>query len=432
MKGFYLYVFQLYFWQFLLKLVLSDYTNLDYEGRLKSGAEIIYQAAQEYEINPKFILVMLQKEQSLIENPAPTQYNYDWAMGYARCDDCDPEHPVVAKYKGFGKQVDSGTWRQTYYIENSAQEWLKQVGQTYDIDGYQITPQTQATANLYTYTPHYFGNYNFWRIWKRWFTKIYPDGSLLQAKGEHGVWYIQFGKRRPVLSKTALVSRFDTSKIIAVSKTDLDQYATGQAIKFAQYSLLRSPAGTVYLLADDKLRGIASPEVFKMIGFNPEEIIDLPQEEINGYPLGESITIESIYPLGALLQDKTTGGVYYVKDAIKNPIWSKELMQKNYPSRKLTPVSPEELEKYPTGEPVKFKDGELVMSDSSPAVYVISNGEKRAIASGEVFESLGYKWDNIIRTNNKVLEIHSTGEMIVDTSLAEEEEEEVKLVITNF
>ncbi|MEK7508723.1 MAG: hypothetical protein AAB568_02610, partial [Patescibacteria group bacterium] len=54
----------------------------------QTAAEIIYQAAQTEGISPKVLLVLLQKEQSLVEDPTPTQYAFDWATGYAVCDGC--------------------------------------------------------------------------------------------------------------------------------------------------------------------------------------------------------------------------------------------------------------------------------------------------------------------------------------------------------
>ena len=167
---------------------LANYKTEDIDGKIKFASEIIYRAANDYKISPKFILVMLQKEQSLIETEIPTAYQLDWAMGYARCDDpvlCSPEN--VAEYKGFAKQADRGTWRQRFYLENSHKAWLKNANAAYEIDGTLITPVNQATANLYNYTPHLHGNRNFWKIWNRYFSKNYPDGTLLQIEGETAV-----------------------------------------------------------------------------------------------------------------------------------------------------------------------------------------------------------------------------------------------------
>ena len=145
----------------------------------------------------------------------------------------------------------------------------------------------------------------------------FPNGTLVQIRGEAGVWLIQNGVKRPFHTKGALTSRFDFNKIVKVNKSDLDNYTKGSPIKFPQYSLIRSPRGTIYLLVDDVRRGITSGEVFKKIGYNPEEIINASWADVNAYAEGKPITEESSYPTGALLQDKETGGVYWVEDETK-------------------------------------------------------------------------------------------------------------------
>ena len=70
--------------------------------------------------------------------------------------------------------------------------------------------------------------------------------------------------------------------------------------------------------------------------------------------------MKSAYPAGALLQNNTTGGVYYVQDGKKHPIITRDIMDINYARYSLTAVSTEELEKFETQDSVKLKDGEIV------------------------------------------------------------------------
>ena len=277
--------------------------------------------------------------------------------------------------------------------------------------------ENQATVNLYTYTPHIHGNYLFWTIWNRWFTKNYPDGSLLQVQGEQGVYLIQNGKKRAFLSRTALVSRFDPSRIIQVSKSELDAYEDGQPIKFANYSLVRSlETGRTFLIDGDTRRYIESPEVFRKIGFNPEEIIVVSEEELAPYAWGTNINMQSIYPTGVLLQSKETGGISYVENGVRHSIWSKEILQNRFSSRTPVVVEQATIDEFAKGDPIKFKDGELVTSPGMRGVYFISHGQRRGITSKEVFDSLGFKWENIIWTTDKALLIHDEGEPIDITS----------------
>jgi len=53
----------------------------------------------------------------------------------------------------------------------------------------------------------------------------------------------------------------------------------------------------------------------------------------------------------------------------------------------------------------------------NPSVYVISNGQKRAITSGKVFEDLGYKWENILTVHPRVLAQFDFGENLTEESL---------------
>lgn len=382
---------------------LATLKTKDYFGIERTAAEIIYNAANAYQINPQYILVTLQKEQSLIEDGTPTQKQIDWAMGYGVCDSCDPDDPALALFKGFGTQVDRSAKRNRWYIENSKNGWLKTYGQTYTIDGHNVYIVNQATANLYNYTPHIHGNYLFWKIWNSWFTQKYPDGSLLQAEGEPGVWLIESGLRRPFHTKGALLSRYDINKIIIVGKNEIDKYEIGRPIKFSNYSLLQTESGDVYLLVNDELRKFASNEVLRTIGYNPEEFEQVADSEIDNYQLGEEITMQSAYPAGALLQNNSTGGVFYVQDGKKHPIITRDIMEINYPRYSLTVVSPEELDKFKTQDSVKLKDGEIVKVAESASVFIIANGKKHPVASADVYENMGYKWENLRVVEEKTL-----------------------------
>lgn len=413
---------------------ISNHNFKNADGVYKSAAEIIYESANNFDckdvnlsskpsreeklkkckivgVNPKLLIVLLQKEQSLIDEKSPTQRQLDWATGYG-CPDgggCNPH------WKGFGKQVNSASLQFYDYMENP-QDYSYKAGETYNVtnsgrDSLIVRPQNQATAALYNYTPHvYNGNFNFFKLWIKYFTRTYPNGTLLQAKGEAGVWLIQNGEKRPFLSKGALTSRFDPKKIVQINKSDLDVFPTGKAIKFPQYSLVRSPRGTVFLLIDDQRRGFADGEALRKIGINPEEIVDASWDDINIYKEGSPITATSSYPTGALLQDNSTGGIYYVSDGTKAPLWDASLLKTKFKWKSITPVSPKKLASFKTVKPAIFNDGELLTSNISPAVYVIDNKKKRPIISGKIFEKMGYKWENIISVPTKILDLYPEGE----------------------
>ncbi|HCC23242.1 TPA: hypothetical protein DF272_03620 [Candidatus Falkowbacteria bacterium] len=395
---------------------LATLTVPDIDGAQKTAAAIIDGAAKRHGVNPKLILVMLQKEQSLVEDPNPSYKQIDWAMGYGVCDSCSLNDPLLLIYKGFANQVDKAIARLRWYSDNPTV--FKTVGQTYIIDGQDVTPMTQATANLYSYTPHIHGNYLFWKIWQRWFKQYYPDGSLLKTYDAPTVWLIQFGEKRAFVNMSSLISRYDPKRILTVTTEELDKYEVGAPIKYPNYSLLKEPTGSIYLLVGDTLKHIDTMDTFRLLGFNPLEIIEVETGDLDGYNIGEEITMKSSYPLGALLQNKDTGGVYYVQNGVKHPLIAIEIMRINYPGYRLIPVDAVELENFDDGDMIGYREGALLKGSDKPTVYVVSGATRRPIVSGEVFERLGYKWTDVYTVSEGSLVVLPLGQS-VDLSFKE-------------
>jgi hypothetical protein len=390
-------------------------------GEKLLASEVIYNRATANKISPKFLLVLLQKEQSLVEDPNPSQGQLNWATGYG----CPDGGGCNDRWKGLWKQINSASLQFYDYIKNPHLYNFRK-GESYTFNNpysekeetNTVIPVNNATAALYNYTPHvYDGNYNFYKIWNRYFTKTYPDGSLLSVKGEPGVWLIKGGMKKPFQTQTALTSRFDKNKVIQVSKSTLSKYPKGAPVKFPNYSLIRSPKGSIYLLVDDKKRKISNDEAFRSIGFHPQEIMNASWEDIKSYANGSPITATSTYPTGALLQNKNTGGVYWVYEGKKSPILAKIFLKTRFDNKTIIPAEEKELAKYKTTEPVKFNNSELLTSPKDPGVYLIANDKKRPFISAEAFTEMGYQWENIITVPEKVLDLYEEGKSITKEGL---------------
>lgn len=399
---------------FLLRGSLSDLVTKDNKGLKRSAAEIIWNASREFGLNPRFILTMLQKEQGIVEDDRATKDQLDWAMGYGICDDCSKSDPRLSKFKGFGNQVYFAAKRinESFLSDLSSRGFTETgIGPGIEvvIDGVSIVPVNFATASLYSYTPHLIGNINFVKIWQSWFDYEYPNGTLLQDKNSGAVWLIQAGLRRPITSRAAFASRFNDSQIIQVFESELNRFEIGTPISFPNYSLLRSPRGTVYLIVNDTRRGFDSKEALREVGLSQDEIIDVTWSDLSAYVEGEPITIDSVYPQGVLLQDKATGGVYFVKDRIKYPIPSREVLDNQFRGLQIVPVSQEVLNQYERSYPVGFKDGTLVGVKGEPDVYIIENGTRRPISDEITFYSFGWNWNQVIWTDKRSVLAHKLG-----------------------
>lgn len=402
---------------FLNRGYLGEYSTKDLDGVPRTASEIIYNVSQTFEISPKFILTLLQKEQSLVEDETPSQNQLDWAMGYGVCDSCSKSDPRLQKFKGFPNQV-------YYAIERIRESYLTDLerhgytesgigpGIATSIDGSIVIPVNFATSSLYTYTPHLHGNENFVNIWNQWFTRQFLSGTLLQDHSSGGIWLIQNGYKRPITSQAAFYSRFNPNLVISTSTDEIDKYPTGLPISFANYSLLRSPSGTVYLIVDDVRHGFASQEAFRAIGYVPDEIVDVTWDDLEAYTEGLPITTSSVYPQGALLQSKTSGGIFYVENGLKYPIYSKEILTNRFDGLTIVPVDDSALESYERSDAVLFADGTLIAAVGSPDVFVISSGQRHHIEDEMTFHLYGWSFDQVVWTNERSVLLHDLGEPV--------------------
>jgi hypothetical protein len=120
-------------------------------------------------VSPKVLLVMLQKEQSLVTRTTYNETAITIAMGYG----CPDSSTCKPQYFGFTNQVEWAAWQLRYNYERAQGKGLDfQVGQTMNnVDGkYNVTFGNAATASVYRYTPHVFDSaFNFYNLYNRWF-----------------------------------------------------------------------------------------------------------------------------------------------------------------------------------------------------------------------------------------------------------------------
>lgn len=401
---------------------LANYLALDKEGNFKTAAQSFYEIANRWYINPKYLLILVQKEQGLLENPAPTQRQYDWATGYG-CPDgggCD------SKYQGFYKQVNSAAAQMDWYLgydsdrgRPAIQNYQIQPGKTSIIDGQSVTPANAATAGLYNYTPHVDcngkcgGSKSVWTLWNKYFSQKWPDGSLLQADDDTRMYYIEDGTKREVVSNAVLASRFNPKEsIISVSPSDLDLYPTGNPIKYVNFSLLRGSSSDVYMLVGEYKRKIANMDVFRKLGFQEEEIMKVSDSDLAMYKDGTEINEYTLYPTGKLLQDKSTGEIYYVLGSTKRLVATSELLKANFPG--MTPVKTDssDLNMFPAGNPVTMPEGTIMKASNAAALYVISNGMKLPILNATAFNKMKFSWKNVWIVSPQTAAVHPTGQVI--------------------
>ncbi|MCG2687204.1 hypothetical protein L6260_00155 [Candidatus Parcubacteria bacterium] len=395
---------------------LGDYQTEDWEGRVRYATDIIWRAAQTRGISPKVLLVMLQKEQSLIEDDSPTQNQLNWAMGYGVCDSCSKSDSAIQRWLGFGKQVNSAAMQLSDGYLEDIENYGVAVGKYGPgvpavIDNTTVTPVNAATAALYAYTPHLHGNENFVEIWDRWFSTNYPTGSLLQAAGQAGVYVIEYGYKRPIHSWSALLSRFNPNLIIQVNAETLDNYPDGTAIDFPNYSMLQDQNDQIYLLVDDTLRPFESTDTYHKLGFKDDELNPVNSHDLESYEIGSPVSLSTASLTGELVKLSTNSAYFYLQGGYRHPVLTEDIAKIRFGGMART-VSPSEVEQYTESEKLLIPDGNLVKTPSDPTVYIVTEGEIRPIASESTFNSFGWQWSDIIDVSPETLAIHRVGDSI--------------------
>ncbi|MDQ5972176.1 MAG: hypothetical protein QG553_335 [Patescibacteria group bacterium] len=197
--------------------VADSYCGGTVAGGTKSSAQIIYDVSQACGVSPKVLIILLQKEQSLVTDDWPWSSQYQSATGYG----CPDTAPCDAEYYGFFNQVYQAARQYQRYVKQahlfnyrSGQNSYVQYNPNAGCGGTNVVIQNQATAGLYNYTPYQpnaaalanlygtgdscsaYGNRNFWRMYIDWFGS--PNSNTPWAWSYEGQWaFADAGRTQP-------------------------------------------------------------------------------------------------------------------------------------------------------------------------------------------------------------------------------------------
>ena len=213
----------------------------EYVGRVsETAAEIIFNVAQACGINPQSLLVLLEKEQSLVGRARPTMRAYEIATGFG----CPDTAPCNTEYYGFYNQVYRAA-RQFNRYRVAPTSYGYQAGRantiyfnpTASCGSTSVYIENQATAGLYNYTPYQpntallsgqvtecasWGNLNFWRLFTSWFGDTHFGQGFVKAAGSPEVYFVAGTARHFVPSMTLVASTYASlGPIRTVSATAL-------------------------------------------------------------------------------------------------------------------------------------------------------------------------------------------------------------------
>lgn len=236
----------------------------------ESAAQIIAKVGVACGISPQALLVLLEKEQSLVTDSWPTVRQIDRAMGYA-CPDsgpggsanCDP-----SQY-GFVHQVYKAAWQ--FKVYKDSPNSFNHIAGRYNNVRYhpnvscgasQVFIQNNATAGLYNYTPYQpnasalanlygtgdgcasYGNRNFWRIFSDWFGSPTGSSDLVRTVNNSTVYVTSGSIKYPIASSNVLAALAPLGKVDYVTDAYLAKFTTAHVAT----QVVRGPDGSIYYI----------------------------------------------------------------------------------------------------------------------------------------------------------------------------------------
>ncbi len=293
----------------------------------KKAASLIHEAAQSYSINPKVLLVLLQKEQGLITDTWPLNIQYRSATGFG-CPDtaaCDSQYyglkNQLDKAAGLFRTVLNGGWS-NYPVGNNSIPWNPNIA----VCGYStVNIQNRATSALYRYTPYRpnqaalnagygsgngcssYGNRNFFLYFTNWFGST--TTPLFTINGGGGTLYLSYGDYYYAIPSMDVYRSWGLggSNIKSVNSSQLSSYTQGPDLSTVATF---GGSSTAYFIDGGKYYAIPSMAMLNHYGYAGGDIDAFSDSDLkNILSSGNSVTA---------FAHASNGAIYYVNSSKKH------------------------------------------------------------------------------------------------------------------
>lgn len=359
------------------------------------AAQIIYDTAQQYRINPQTLIVLLQKETGLVTANQPGAWRYASATGYG----CPDSNPGVcnANYRGFTNQLKwagtmyraimdaSPTWYTPYSVGNNQIYYHPDLGRC---GSSLVNIENRATLALYSYTPYQpnqaslnaeygvgdscstYGNRNFYHYFTDWFGSTTMNSTFLRTIDDNSLYLVSGGVKYPIADITLFNALYPLGGVGYVSQSYLDTKVTGQKLG----RVIRSSNGTVYFYD----AGIKLP------------FGSCAQVEAYGSSCGQSVLLED-YQINSLfngpnmtdLFGTTSGKRFYISGGMKREVLDNESLSEAGISSGMNVLNESALVNLSYGTPVT-RNNIFIRDRSNNSLYVHSTGASASFVSAQL------------------------------------------------
>lgn len=361
----------------------------DYSENGLSSAQIIYNAAQQYHINPQVLIVLLQKEQGLVTDTWPTGNEYQSATGYG----CPDTSACSSTYYGFTNQInwaahmfhsimtDDPNWYSPYTIGVNYIQWNPNAS----CGGSNVNVQNLSTVALYDYTPYQpnqaalnagygtgdscssYGNRNFYLYFNDWFGSSTINGMFLRTTTNGTLYLVNGDTKYPIADYNNYLSLSPMGAVGYVPQSYLDSLNTGQTVGRA----ILGSDGTVYFYDSGIKLPFTSCTQVTDYGLSCGGAVPLTDYQIDQLVEGPAMT--------SIIQT-VSGKQFYITGGVKREVYDSTSLSQAGISAGANVLSDSSVANLPYSAPI-IRDGALVKDRSSGALYIYSNSALDPISS---------------------------------------------------
>ena len=254
------------------------------------------------------------------------------------------------------------------------------------------------------------------------------NGNLLTGSGDE-VYVISGGVKRHVASRSVMTScGYSFNAVSLISDLRLGWIPTGGQLTGPPCPAFSPPTGSmlsgsgpaVYVMSVGLKRHVPNGVTFEAQGYLWGDVSEIPDPLLASIPSGVQL-------LNALANGNLLAGsgpeVYVMSGGVKRHVTSPSVMGScGYSIDAVSVISDFRLGGIPTGGqltgppcPAFSPATGTLLAGSGSAVYVMSVGLKRHIASAQVFAACGYLWGNVNHILDSTLNSIPTGSTLTGT-----------------
>lgn len=239
---------------------------------------------------------------------------------------------------------------------------------------------------------------------------LYPHGSLLQERNKDIVYYIDNEQKRPLElnEKEFLALGFDKNNIISVAKRDLSIYEDGLKVKL----------GPEKKLIKDSKNSVFLVEQGRKRLFTSAQLFDKlgykwnkvsSDSNADYYLEGEMMK----YPNGTTVKIANHPNIYLITADGRRTFSSASLFETlGYKWKNILTIDSAELYRYSLIGNVIYPDNTLIKTINNPTIYLVKDGQKKELTSPTLLHKLGLKFSQVITIPDNQMDDYFTGDIM--------------------